>query len=288
MDTIFNLREEDKSKGISAMPISDLPKLEFVNTSYKHANGSDGLVGINIKVEHNNRVAVAGGIGSGKNIIAQLMLRYFRPTDSKILFNGMELTQINKAFWRKNIIAFCSSNAQFVPGTIRYNMQLLNPDVTDEQILKTFKDIGADDFLQKFDNLLDYEITETYSLRDSAKNLLNLVRTILKPASIYIFNECFDHIKPEYLTKMMAKLKKEKRTCMFVTYNSAVCKGCNIVYVLKGGKVNGSGTHDELMKKNAEYKGFYASSGGIIQSELIQEEPRTTAEGMPLDTGETF
>jgi len=153
-------------------------------------------------------------------------------------------------------------------------MKLLAPEVTDEQILGAFYDIGAKDFVKKFDNMLDFEIKG--NINDSTKNVLNMVRTILKPAEIYVFFQCFEHVKHHYIVKMMAKLKKEKKTSLFITYDGSVCKYCDTIYVLKQGTVSAVGTHAELIKSNKDYRNLHSAAAGVlVYEEQIQnvEQP---------------
>jgi len=138
--------------------------------------------------------------------------------------------------------------------------------VTDEQILAAFKALGMDEFVKKFDQILDFEINE-YTANAGTKNLVNIVRTILKPASIYVFNQCFEHVKHEYVEKLMEWLKNEQKTCVFISYESEVCKYCDHIYVLRKGKLSGSGTHEQLLNTNADYRNLRASSAGVILKE---------------------
>jgi len=159
-------------------------------------------------------------------------------------------------------------------------MKLFAPHATDEDILDVFYELGAGDFVKKFtDGMLDFKFAEQDTLNDSAKNLLNIVRAVLKPASIHVFNQCFDHVKAEHIVRLMAKLKRSRQTCLFITYDRNVCRAANNIFVMKGGRVVGQGKHRELLSSNAEYKKFYAAtSGTILQEENIEEAVAEAAE----------
>lgn len=266
--------------------------LQFKNVSYTYPNGEVVLHKVTLNVPQNSLVAIAGGIGSGKNSIAELLLQYRHPTDGEILWGSVSAADIHGEYWRREIVSFANSSPVFIPGTIRQNIQLLAPDVSDEKILKTFKDIGAGDFLKKFGNILNFEINETNNINNSTKNVINLVRSILKPAEIYIFNQCFDHVKSDYINKFMALLQKQKKTCLFITYNPVIVKNCDIVYAMKDGKVSGMGTHKQLIQSNTAYRELQSTTVGVMTEEAIAEEkvaaeeinpipkPSTTMEGL--------
>jgi len=279
---IYNL-PIDSHGGGSKLDLAEIPEinLEMKGVSYKYPNGVTGLSNVSIKLDKNTRIAVTGGAGSGRTIIPQLLLQYDKPSAGKITVAGTEIHDINQTFYRRDIIAYCDQTPEFIPGTIRNNLSFLSPGITDEQILKFFKDIGAQSFVDKFENFLDHQICERDGFNMATKKLLNLARTLLKPAPIYILNQCFDHINPEYIVKIFAKLKREKKTCLFITQNNIISKHCDTIYVMKKGAISGSGAHEVLIKNNADYREIYLASAGRI----ISEEATKDTQMLPEDTG---
>jgi len=273
LDGFYSMPESPRGQGLQQIPTYQQHHLKFNNVSYRHANGRVELEDVTFEVSDGMAVAVAGGIGSGKSYLSQLLLKYKNPTSGNITFNEIQTEQLNDMFWRRNIISFCTAGPKFIPGTIRDNMKLLAPDVTDEQILGAFHDIGADDFVKKFDKFLDFEIMG--NINDSTRNVLNVVRAILKPAEVYVFFQCFEHVKHQYIAKMMAKLKKEKKTSLFITYDGSVCKYCDNIYVLSEGRVRAVGTHAELIKSSKHYRNLHSASAGVI---VYEEQVQHTRE----------
>ena len=279
VDEVYALPEEVQPEGLRNIPKMAEPSLDLSNVTFKYHNKTTALADINMKIFPNTRVAIAGGSGSGKNMFANLFLQFAQPNEGTISMNGIVISSINPATWRKEAVSYCSANPKFIPATIRDNMKLFNPNVTDEEIMQVFYDLDAKAFLRKFGgNILDFDLGKNM-LSDSAKNVLNLVRCILKPANFYIFNQCFEGVRQEYVTRLMTKLRRDKKTCIFITYDSFVCKACNKVYVLKAGRITGEGKHGDLLAYNSDYKKFYAStSGTIIRDEETIEEVITEIE----------
>jgi len=278
---IYNL-PIDSHGGGSKLDLAEIQglNLEMKGVTFKYPNGVTGLSNINIKLNKNTRIAITGGAGSGRTMIPQLLLQYEKPSTGKITIADTDIQDLDLAFYRREIIAYCDQTPEFIPGTIRDNLTFLNKEITDGEILKFFKDIGAQSFVDKFDNFLDHQVCERDGFNMATKKLLNLVRTLLKPAPIYILNQCFDHINQEYIVKIFGKLRREKKTCLFITHNNLISKYCDTVYVLKkGGTVSGSGSHEDLIKHNADYREIYLASAGRIISEeatkdvqIVQEE----------------
>jgi len=284
---IYNLPIDSLGGGLKPDPaqIQNFD-LELKGVSYKYPNGVTGLSNINVKVDKNTRIAITGGAGSGRTVIPQLLLQYEKPSAGKITMGGTDIHDLNPTFYRREIIAFCDQTPEFIPGTIRDNLTFLSPQTTDERILKLFKDIGAQSFVDKFDNFLDHLVCERDGFNMATKKLLNLARVLLKPASIYIFNQCFDHINPEYIVKIFACLRREKKTCFFITQNNMVSKHCDLVYVLKKGSISGSGTHNELIENNADYREIYLASAGRIISEEVAKDVQMVPEDSPPSTND--
>ena len=276
---IYDLVPEPKGEGIKTEPMAAKRALEFNGVSYKYFNMQQGLSNVNMKIGHDSRVALVGvgGIGSGRHVVYQMLLQYLKPASGKILLSGVNINSIEPIFFRKNILSLCPQEAVLVQGTIRSNLTLLNQTATDEQILKIFDEIGASDFVAKFENFLDYQIYDNTHFNDATKNLLNVVRSLLKPASIYVFDQCFEHIRSDYITKVLAKLKREKRTCLFISYKPQIWKACNQIYLMKSGKIVGSGAHEELLAKNADYRELNSvAAGQIFSDEKVVEKTVST------------
>jgi len=214
-----------------------------------------------------------------------MLVKSNRPTEGTITFNEIDIEQINTSTWRNSFISYCESIPRFIPGTIRDNFKLFAPDITDEQILNTFKDLGASHFIKMFDNILDFEIKESTNLSEGTKNILSIVRAVLKPAQIYVFNQCFEHVKHTYITRLMALLKRNKKTAIFLSYDSSVCKQCDTIYVLNQGSISGSGTHAELIKNNKDYRELHSSTLGVMvyEEEKVEVSETSSEEVEPAE-----
>ncbi|MCL2228221.1 MAG: ABC transporter ATP-binding protein/permease [Firmicutes bacterium] len=281
LDAYYAMTEEKEPCGLNSLPVYKKNTVKLNNVSYKKQ-----LSCVNIEIPEGKFVGIVGGIGSGKSILGSLLLQLDQPEDGLITFNEIDIAQINPSFWRRDFVSYCH-NAQIIPGTIRDNLKILNPSLTDEQILDVFKELGAMRFVKQFDNFLDFEIKDGSLVPEGIKNVISLVRTVLKPASLYVFNQCFEHVRDSYIQKLIAKLKREKKTAVFMSLNVTVCKACQRLYVLKNGEVTGQGTHAGLMRSNPGYREFHASNIGTMVYEddkIAQEVPTTTGEEDTVQT----
>jgi ABC-type multidrug transport system fused ATPase/permease subunit len=270
--------EAPVATGLTQIPVHAKNNLKIKNVSFKHTNGKSIISNIDFEVPSGKTIAIAGGIDSGKSMLADIITKMKSPTDGAVFFNDIDLEQVNSNHWRREYISYCNNAPKFIPGTIRENFKIFAPNVTDEEIIKAFNDIGAGQFVKKFNNFLDFTIKEGTPLSEGVKNILNIVRCILKPAHLYVFNQCFEHVRHEYINKLMAKIKREKKTAVFVTYNGLVCKNCDTIHVLSGGKITGTGTHAQLSKTNKAYRELHAAGVGVM---IIDEQGAKEIEALP-------
>jgi ATP-binding cassette subfamily B protein len=279
LDKFYAMPDQPQAGGLKQIPVYENNHMHVGGVSLKRPSGKIELDNINIEIPDGKTVAIAGGISSGKSALANMLLKMDTPTQGAIAFNEIDIQQINTSMWRREIISYCATLPKFIPGTVRDNFRLLAPGVTDEQIMDAFHDIGADDFVEKFTSLLDFNITENANLSLGTKHIFAIVRCILKPAQIYVFNQCFEHVKHSYIVRLMAKMKREKKTAVLISYNASVCKHCDQIYVLNSGKISGSGTHAELMKTNKDYRELHSSAFGVLvyDDKKIEQKGETEA-----------
>jgi ABC-type multidrug transport system fused ATPase/permease subunit len=267
LNKVYELPDMAPDTGLKQMPKCEADRVEVKKLTYKTPNGKTEFENLNIDIPSGGIIAIAGGLDSGKSAFVDCLLKLKQPADGVIEFNKADINQINTSTWRREYISLCQNGPKFVAGTIRENMRLLNPNVTDKQIFAAFESIGAGDFMKRFDKGLDFEMAENLNISDGIKNVLSIVRGILKPAHLYIFNQCFEHVRFDYIAALVAKLRNEKKPALFITYNGTVCKHCDTIYVLKHGKVTATGAHGQLTKQSADYRELCASLNGNIMYE---------------------
>ena len=162
-------------------------------------------------------------------------------------------------------VAVALQKSMIFEGTIRDNVKMGNRDATDEQVNQVLEIAQMTEFIQSREEGLDYKLTQAgNNISGGQKQRINIARTILKPASVYIFDDSFSAL--DYLTE--ANLRKrlnrylQGKTQIIITQRAATAMRCDKVYVLDCGKVVGEGTHKELLLTCKTYKEIYDSQMG--------------------------
>lgn len=253
---LMDLPEEDTSSGQSNLPTIGGSSLVFNNIGHKFWNGRRTLGKFSLELSNGRSVALAGVAGGGKTTLVKILLRYINPTEGQITVNGLNIADINKLYFRKEVLSFCSSHPNFVPGTIRDNIKLFNPELTDKEIVAALRDIGAG-YLVHSASFLDMPISNRFVYSKDTKNIINIVRSVLKPAQFYIFNRCFSHINADIVEKIVKKLKGENKNCLFITFNPTVCKTVDEVCFTTQTGAPVLAPHKTLLAQNADYASFF-------------------------------
>ncbi len=252
----MELPEEDVESGVTNIPTEFGSTLIFHELGHTFWNGRRTLSKFSLELSPGKLVVISGGAGGGKTTLMKILLRYIDASEGSILLNGVNIKDINKKYFRSKIMSISQAYPHFVNGTVRDNIKMFNPDLTDEQILSAFNDIGAV-HLASVPLFLDSKISNRSKTAQNIKSIINIVRCILKPAQFYIFNRCFLHLSSDIIDNTIKRLRTEGKTALFITFNPIVCKTADEVYFSRGNNIYVKGTHKELVKSNPDYAKFF-------------------------------
>lgn len=242
--------------------------VKFDNVSFAYGNSSTNAIeGVSIDIHQGEIVGVIGGTGSGKTTLVKLLMDLYQCKDGIRAFGGKDYGTLTPATIRDNV-AIALQKSMIFEGTIADNVKMGNKDATDEEVHEVLQIAQMKEFVDGKEEGINYKLTQAgNNVSGGQKQRINIARTILKPASVYIFDDSFSAL--DYLTE--AKLRKalnkylDGKTQIIITQRAATAMRCDKVYVLDNGRVVGVGTHKQLLDSCATYKEIYQSQmgGGI-------------------------
>lgn len=222
------------------------------------------LSGIDLTVHAGETVAIIGGTGSGKSTILKLLLDFYPPTEGEISLGGKPYAGIGRATVRGSISAALQKGMVF-EGTLLDNVRMGNPDASEEAVRNVLDIAQMTDFVESHKEGLDYRLAQAgANISGGQKQRISIARTILKPASVYVFDDSFSAL--DYLTE--SKLRKALnrylagKSQIIITQRAATAMRCDKIYVLEQGGVVGSGTHESLMQSCTVYREIVRSQLG--------------------------
>ena len=242
--------------------------VSFNGVSFAYGNSQvNSLSDVTFEAKSGEIVGIIGGTGSGKTTLVKLLLDFYKPNCGEQRFGGKDYGELSPATIRDNV-AVALQKSMIFEGTIADNVKMGNKDATDEQVLQALDIAQMTEFVSSKDEGVNYKLTQAgNNVSGGQKQRINIARTILKPASVYIFDDSFSAL--DYLTE--ANLRKalnkylDGKTQIIVTQRAATAMRCDKVYVLDNGRVVGVGTHKQLLKTCPTYREIYDSQmgGGI-------------------------
>ncbi len=259
---VLHLPDEPELEGGGEVVGGDLV-LKNVGFSYP---GSElkTLSGIDLTVHAGETVAIIGGTGSGKSTILKLLLDFYPPTEGEISLGGKPYAGIGRATVRGSISAALQKGMVF-EGTLLDNVRMGNPDASEEAVRNVLDIAQMTDFVESRKEGLDYRLAQAgANISGGQKQRISIARTILKPASVYVFDDSFSAL--DYLTE--SKLRKALnrylagKSQIIITQRAATAMRCDKIYVLEQGGVVGSGTHESLMQSCTVYREIVRSQLG--------------------------
>ncbi len=184
--------------------------LIFENINFKHATASAyALEGINFEVKKGETIAFVGPSGSGKTTLVKLLVGLYHPVEGQISYNSIpsNLLDIDEL---RNQIGFVTQDTQLFSGTIRENLQFVNPKASDELMVDKLQKAACHNLLKRADNGLDTVIGEGgMKISGGEKQRLSIARALLRDPKIFVFDEAtssLDSITEEEITSTVREV----------------------------------------------------------------------------------
>ena len=216
---------------------------------------------ISFTVPKGKTYAFVGASGGGKTTLCHLIPKFYNYESGDIKIDGVSIKDITANSLRKNI-GIVQQDVFLFTGTFRDNILYGDPNATDEQVIEAAKKANIHDYIMSLEKGYDTEIGERgVKLSGGQKQRLSIARVFLKNPSILILDEAtsaLDNTTETLIQQALSDLCVGRTTLVVAHRLSTVRKADNILVINKG-KIEESGTHDELLEKNGIYKNLHES-----------------------------
>lgn len=232
--------------------------LSFDHVDFRYEGAEKlALHDLNFRVKAGQTLAIIGGTGSGKSTLVNLIPRLFDIESGEIKVDGQPIKQLSQHDLH-NAISITQQKAVLFSGTIRSNLQFGNEKATDEQMWHALEVAQAADFVKEAGGLDTPVEQDGSNFSGGQRQRLAIARTLIKPASIYIFDDSFSALDFKTDAKLRLALRDDPQiqqaVTVIVAQRVSTVADADLILVLDEGEVVGQGTHDELRAENKTYQ----------------------------------
>ena len=260
-DKIFRILDmEEPEEGGSLLPDGALD-IEFADVHFSYETGGmEILKGINLSLPAGHFISLVGESGCGKSTIAGILSGRNKGYTGSVTIGGMELHEVNETDLMKKVV-LVRHNSYLFAGTVADNLRMAKRDVTDEEMWSVLEKVNLKDFIESEDGLDTVIQEKAGNLSGGQSQRLGIARALLADAPVYIFDEATSNIDADSEEIIMNVIHEmaQTRTILLISHRLANVTGSDKIYMLKGGAIAESGTHEELMKLDGSYRHLYES-----------------------------
>jgi len=254
---ILNAPPESRQLSNAALPPAR-GAIKIENLDFRYAPGGPEILhGISLDIPEGQVIGIVGASGSGKSTLAKLIQRLYRPERGQILIDGIDISQVDTAWLRRQTGVVLQENLLF-NRSIHDNIALANPGMPRAHVIAVAKLAGADEFITRMQLGYDTPIEERgANLSGGQRQRIAIARALATSPRILILDEAtsaLDYESERIIQQNMRTITKG-RTCIIIAHRLAAVRGCDRIIALKDGTIVEDGTHNELIAREG---GVYA------------------------------
>lgn len=244
--------------------IRDASAASYQNVSFAYGKESNPVIEkISFTIPAGKTTAIVGATGSGKSTLMKLLLRINDPTSGEIKLNDVPTTALTQNSIRKQV-AYVPQKAFLFKGTIKSNLLMGKADATPAEIDQAAKISQLKSFVDTLpDKYESFTAQGGSNYSGGQKQRICIARALIKPASMYVFDDSFSALDYQTDAALREALTKElsNKTLVIIAQRLSTIAHADHIILMENGKIAGEGTHQELLCTNKIYQEIAASQG---------------------------
>ncbi len=261
------MQKPPEPKPLHPLSIGPIEHLEYKDVSFKHATAAGyALQQISFDAQSGQTLAFVGPSGSGKSTLVKLLVGLYRPIEGAIEYNGVNGRDIDFDELRGQI-GFVTQDTNLFAGTIKENLQFVNPDASDDDVLKALNQAACTTILERADNGILSVIGEGgIKISGGEKQRISIARALLRKPRLLIFDEAtsaLDSITEEEITSTIKEISSNReQITILIAHRLSTIMHADKIFVLERGEVIETGNHEELIAEKGLYYAMWRQQIG--------------------------
>lgn len=254
--------------------LGDIETLSFRHVAFQHQTAAQKAINnISFDVKKGETIAFVGPSGSGKSTLMKLLVGLYRPQDGKILYNGLDETELRFDDLRKQI-GFVTQDTNLFSGTIRENLLFVNPGASEADLMDALYKAACQNLLARAEKGLDTMIGEGgLKLSGGEKQRLSIARALLRKPKLLLFDEAtsaLDSLTEEEITDTIREISKEgEQITILIAHRLSTIMHADRIHVLEKGDVVEVGNHETLLEEKGLYYAMWRQQIGERKSKAV-------------------